>query len=156
MASYHATVQWMRGEAAFANQQYTRAHTWRFDEGLTVAASASPHVVKAPWAEARAVDPEEALVAALASCHMLFFLSDASRAGLMVEKYEDAAEGVMGKNAEGKIAMTLVTLRPRVTFSGRAPSDAEFAKLHDGAHAQCYIANSIRSEVRCEPEMLGG
>jgi organic hydroperoxide reductase OsmC/OhrA len=156
MASYFATVQWLRGNAAFVNQQYTRAHTWRFDEGLTVPASASPHVVKAPWAEARAVDPEEALVAALASCHMLFFLSDASRAGLMVERYEDAAEGVMAKNAEGKIAVTLVTLRPRVTFSGALPSAEQFAKLHDGAHAQCYIANSIRSEVRCEPEMLAG
>jgi organic hydroperoxide reductase OsmC/OhrA len=156
MASYHATVEWRRGDAAFANQQYTRAHTWRFDEGLAVPASASPHVVKAPWAEARAVDPEEALVAAVASCHMLFFLSDASRAGFIVERYDDAAEGVMGKNAEGKIAVTQVILRPQVTFTGQLPSAEAFAKLHRDAHAQCYIANSLRGEVRCEPEMFGG
>jgi organic hydroperoxide reductase OsmC/OhrA len=153
MSSYFATVQWLRGDAVFAKQQYTRGHMWKFDEGLTVPASASPHVVKAPWAVARAVDPEEALVAALASCHMLFFLSDASRAGFMVEKYEDAAEGVMTKNADGRVAITLVTLRPQVTFSGTMPTAEEFAKLHDGAHEQCYIANSIRSEVRLEPEM---
>jgi organic hydroperoxide reductase OsmC/OhrA len=153
MASYHATVQWSRGNAVFANQQYSRAHSWGFDEGLTVPASASPHVVKAPWAESRAVDPEEAVVAALASCHMLFFLSDASRAGFIVERYDDAAEGVMAKNAEGKVALTVVTLRPKVTFVGTAPSTEEFAQLHHGAHEQCYIANSIRSEVRLEPEM---
>jgi len=153
MSSYFATVQWTRGDAAFAKQQYTRGHTWRFDEGLTIPASASPHVVKAPWAVARAVDPEEALVAALASCHMLFFLSDASRAGFIVDQYEDAAEGVMAKNADGRVAITLVTLRPHVTFSGTAPTAAQFATLHDGAHAQCYIANSIRSDVRLEPEM---
>lgn len=153
MSSYHATVQWLRGDAAFANQQYSRGHTWQFDEGLMVPASASPHVVRAPWAVSRAVDPEEALVAALASCHMLFFLSDASRAGFIVEKYEDAAEGVMAKNADGKVSVTVVTLRPQVTFSGKMPTAEQFAKLHDGAHEQCYIANSIKSEVRLEPEM---
>jgi organic hydroperoxide reductase OsmC/OhrA len=154
MAFYNATVQWLRGTAEFAKQQYTRGHTWHFDEGLTVPASASPHVVKAPWAVAAAVDPEEALVAALASCHMLFFLSDASRAGFIVEKYVDAAEGLMAKNADGKMAVTVITLRPEVTFSGTGPTAEQFAKLHDGAHGQCYIANSIRSEMRLEPRML--
>jgi organic hydroperoxide reductase OsmC/OhrA len=154
MASYQATVRWLRGNAEFARQQYTRGHTWHFDEGVTVPASASPHVVKAPWAVAAAVDPEEALVAALASCHMLFFLSDASRAGFIVEKYEDAAEGLMAKNADGKMAVTVITLRPEVTFSGTGPTAEQFAKLHDGAHGQCYIANSIRSEMRLEPRML--
>jgi organic hydroperoxide reductase OsmC/OhrA len=154
MASYNATVRWLRGNAEFAKQQYTRGHTWHFDEGLTVPASASPHVVKAPWAVAAAVDPEEALVAALASCHMLFFLSDASRAGFIVEKYEDAAEGLMAKDAEGRMAVTVITLRPQVTFSATGPTAEQFAKLHDGAHAQCYIANSIRSDVRIEPRML--
>jgi organic hydroperoxide reductase OsmC/OhrA len=154
MATYHATIRWTRGEDAFANQKYSRSHSWHFDEGLSVPASASPHVVRAPWSVAAAVDPEEALVAAVSSCHMLFLLSGASRAGFIVERYEDPAVGEMGKDADGRLAVTKVTLRPRVTVSGRAPTAAEFAALHHAAHEQCFIANSVRSEVVLEPELL--
>lgn len=153
MGTYHATIRWERGADEFVHQRYSRGHRWHFDEGLTVPASASPDVVRAPWAVAAAVDPEEALVAAVSSCHMLFFLSFASKAGFVIEKYEDAAEGEMEKNAEGKVAITRVTLRPRVTVSGTLPTAAEFDDLHHHAHEECYIANSIRSEVRYAPEL---
>jgi organic hydroperoxide reductase OsmC/OhrA len=153
VGTYHATIRWERGADEFVHQRYSRGHRWHFDEGLTVPASASPHVVRAPWAVAAAVDPEEALVAAVSSCHMLFFLSMASKGGFVVEKYEDAAEGVMEKNAEGKPVITKVTLRPRVTVSGTLPTSTEFEKLHHQAHEECYIANSIRGEVRYEPEL---
>lgn len=150
MSSYHARITWSRGTDAFLQQKYSRGHTWHFDEGVTVPASASPHVVRAPLSVAAAVDPEEALVAAVSSCHMLFFLSDASRAGYVVESYDDAAEGIMEKNAAGKVAITKVTLRPRVIFSGALPSAETFADLHHHAHEQCYIANSITAPVTVE------
>lgn len=154
MHTYNATIRWSRGDDPFAKQQYSRGHRWEFDEGVTVPASASPHVVRKPWAVAAAVDPEEALVAALSSCHMLFFLSDASRDGFIVEHYEDPAVGEMDKDASGRVAITKVTIRPQVTFSGKPPSAAEFAALHASAHRQCFIANSVRSEVVIEPAML--
>lgn len=156
MSAYEATIRWTRGPDAFLKQQYSRGHTWHFDEGVTVPASASPHVVRPPLAVAAAVDPEEALVAAVSSCHLLFFLSDASRAGFVVDRYEDAATGEMTKNDAGKIAITKVVLHPQVTFSGAMPSAETFADLHHHAHEQCYIANSIRAEVLVEPVMLPG
>ena len=154
MHTYNATIRWTRGDDPFANQKYSRGHRWEFDEGVTIPASASPHVVSAPWSVPAAVDPEEALVAALASCHMLFFLSDASRGGFIIERYEDSAVGEMGKDASGRIAVTKVTIRPRVTFSGTAPNATEFAALHASAHEECFIANSVRSEVAIEPVLL--
>lgn len=153
MSTYRATIRWERGQDEFAHQRYSRGHRWEFDEGLTVPASASPHVVRAPWAVPAAVDPEEALVAAVSSCHMLFFLSYASKAGFIVERYDDSCEGLMEKNAGGRTAITRVTLRPRVTMRGRSPSVEEFAELHHHAHEECYIANSIRADVNCEPEL---
>jgi len=152
--TYPATIRWSRGDDAFANQKYSRGHRWEFDEGISVPASAAPHAVRAPWSVAAAVDPEEALVAAVSSCHMLFFLSYVSRDGFMAESYVDAAEGEMGKNAEGKVAILKVTLRPRLAISGGAPSAEQFAAWHEEAHEECFIANSIRAEVVVEPELV--
>ncbi len=154
MSVYHAVIHWTRGQDGFLRQQYSRAHHWEFDEGLTVPASASPHAVRAPWAVAAAVDPEEALVAAVSSCHMLFFLSIASRAGIVVERYDDPAEGLMERRPDGRVAITQVTLRPRVAISGTPPTAEEFARWHHEAHEECYIASSIRAEVICEPELV--
>ena len=114
--------------------------------------SSSPQAVPLPYSDANAVDPEEAFVAALASCHLLWFLSLAAKAGFVIERYADDAEGVMAPNADGKLAITVVTLRPRVRFAaGRAPDAAAFVRLHHEAHDLCFIASSVRSEVRCEP-----
>lgn len=156
MSTYHAKVTWARGADEFLRQKYSRGHRWTFDEGVSIAASASPHSVRAPWHVTAAIDPEEALVAALASCHMLFFLSIASRAGFTVETYEDSPEGEMEKNAEGRDAMTRFTLRPLVTFKERAPSAEEFDAMHHSAHEQCYVANSLRGTVVVEPVMRLG
>lgn len=156
MGSYHAKVEWSRGQDEFLRQHYSRGHRWSFDEGVTIAASASPHVVRAPWHVTAAVDPEEALVAALSSCHMLFFLSYASSAGFTVDAYVDAPEGQLAKGADGREWMTAFTLRPVVTFRERAPSEEEFLAMHHKAHDQCYIANSVKGEVRLEPVIQVG
>jgi organic hydroperoxide reductase OsmC/OhrA len=153
MSTYHATIRWARGTDEFLRQKYSRGHTWHFDEGVTVPASASPHVLRAPLSVAAAVDPEEALVAALSSCHMLFALSYLSKGGFIAENYEDAAEGVMERRADGKVALTKVTLRPTITFKDAAPSAEEFARVHHEAHEECYIANSVNFEVVVEPQL---
>jgi len=152
---YRAEVRWTRGADEFLHQRYSRGHSWHFDEGLTVPASASPHAVRAPYAIAAAVDPEEALVAAVSSCHMLFFLSLASKAGVVVERYDDVAEGVMAKNELGRVAVTQVTLRPVVAIRAPVPTADQFAALHHAAHEECFIANSVRCEIICEPRMVG-
>lgn len=151
---YHATVSWRReaAEAEFAKGRYSRGHIWRFDGGVEVKASASPQVVPKAFAPADAVDPEEAFVAALSSCHMLTFLDLARRAGFVVESYDDAAEGEMEKNATGRYWMARVTLRPRIVFSGdKRPLPADLDRLHHAAHDECFIANSVTTEVRVEP-----
>jgi organic hydroperoxide reductase OsmC/OhrA len=149
---YRASIHWARGAAAFTDNRYSRAHSWRFDGGVEVPASSSPQVVRVPLSVEAAVDPEEALVAALSSCHMLWFLSLAAGGGWRVDDYSDDALGVMGKNAAGRTAMVRVTLRPRVAFSGeRLPARADILQLHHRAHDECYIANSVTTEVRCEP-----
>lgn len=152
MPNYSATILWQRNGAAFTDQRYSRAHAWHFDGGAVVPGSSSPHTVPLPYSDAAAVDPEEAFVAALSSCHLLWFLHLAAKAGYVVERYEDCADGVMAKNAEGKLAMTLVTLRPRAEFAGaQRPTRAGIEALHHAAHEECFIANSVKSEVRCEP-----
>ena len=149
---YQARIHWERGAAPFTDNRYSRGHRWHFDGGVEVPASSSPHTVRVPLSVAAAVDPEEALVASLSSCHMLWFLSLAASGGFRVDEYTDDAIGVMGKNAAGKIAMLRVTLRPRVVFSGeRLPSRADIAQLHHRAHEECFIANSVTTEVRIEP-----
>jgi organic hydroperoxide reductase OsmC/OhrA len=150
---YQARIHWQRGSAVFTDKRFSRAHRWYFDGGIDVPASSSPYVVRAPLSDEHAVDPEEALVAALSSCHMLFFLLFAAGKGWRVDDYEDRAEGVMGKNAAGKTAMVRVTLRPRVSFSGEPlPVRADIEALHHRSHEECFIANSVTTEVRVEPE----
>ncbi len=153
MSEYRADLLWVRGVAEdFVANRYSRRHLLRFDGGAEVAASSSPQVVPLPWSDASAVDPEEAFVASLSSCHMLWFLSLAAKQRYCVDRYADAASGVMARNAEGKLAMTQVTLRPEVVFSGeRVPSRDELLALHEAAHDACFIANSVKTEVRCEP-----
>lgn len=153
MAICLATIHWHRNGAVFTDNRYSRAHQWRFDGGAVIPGSSSPHVVRVPLSDASAVDPEEAFVASLSSCHMLWFLSLAAQAGFVVDEYEDQASGVLGKNAEGKAAMTAVTLKPVVTFSGKRPSEEEFARLHERAHDECFIASSVKTELRCEPRI---
>lgn len=154
MGTYFATIKWTRGTDEFLKQKYSRGHTWHFDEGVTVPASASPLVLRAPLSVAAAVDPEEALVAAISSCHMLFALSLLSKHGAVVESYEDAAEGVMEKRPDGKTALTRVTLKPVITVSASAPDAATFAQIHHDAHEECYIANSVNFPVHVEPRLV--
>jgi len=152
MGSYIATISWKRGDQVFTDGKYTRAHVWRFDGGVEVPAASSPHVVKPPLSPLDAVDPEEAFVASLSSCHMLFFLDFARRAGFRIDAYEDEAEGVLAKDGDGRMAMTIVTLHPKVAFSGeKVPTSAELDELHHKSHEACFIANSVKSEVRIEP-----
>ncbi|MCH8617284.1 OsmC family protein [Sphingomonas sp. SM33] len=149
MSIYTATIRWTRkDDGDFTKGQYSRAHEWEFDGGVTVPASPSPHVVPAPWSDLNAVDPEEAFVASLSSCHMLFFIDFARRAGLIVDGYTDEAEGVLEKRGDGKMAMTRVLLRPRVLWGGgMTPDGATVADLHHRAHEACFIANSVNTEV---------
>ena len=154
MSEYTAQVSWRRDALeAFTDNRYSRRHELRFDGGAVVAGSSSPNVVPLPLSDASAVDPEELFVASLASCHMLWFLSLAARQGWRVDHYEDQASGTLGRNAGGRLAMTRVTLRPRVRFIGeRLPRAAEVQAVHDEAHEACFIANSVTAEVRCEPQ----
>ena len=148
---YSARIRWARGESDFRSGRYSRRHAWEFDEGVTVPASSSPLSVRLPFSAADAVDPEEALVAATSSCHMLFFLSFAQKAGFDIEAYEDDASGLMEEDERGKISITRITLRPRIVFSGeRTPTAEELADLHHRSHEHCYVANSIRAEVHVE------
>ena len=145
---YRAEIVWTRDGAVFTDNRYSRGHVWRFDGGVEVPASSSPLSVRLPLSRADAVDPEEAFVAALSSCHMLFFLAFAAKAGFVVDKYEDAAVGVMSKNEHGKLFVSKVTLDPAVAFSGaKRPSREELDALHHHAHEECYIANSVRAEI---------
>ena len=152
--AYFATTRWQRGDAAFADRRYPRRHEARFDGGLTLPMSSSPLVVRTPLSDASAVDPEEAFVASLSSCHLLWFLDIACRAGWIVDDYRDEAVGTMDRDADGRLAMTEVVLRPVVRFGGeRRPDQAAYEALHHEAHEQCFIANSVKSTLRCEPRL---
>ncbi len=150
---YNAGVQWQReADTSFTDQRYSRRHELRFDGGAVVAASSAVSSVPLPWSDPAAVDPEEMLVASIASCHMLWFLSLAAQAGHVVDRYSDAAVGVMTKNVAGKLWVSNVTLRPHVVFAaGRGPTPDAFAALHHKAHDECFIANSVKSDVQCVP-----
>jgi organic hydroperoxide reductase OsmC/OhrA len=151
---YRATVKWTRGDAKFTDQRYSRGHTWTFDGGITVAASSSPLSVRLPYSVAEAVDPEEAFVAAVASCHMLTFLYVAAKQGFVVDDYADDAVGVMTKNERGKMWVSRVTLAPAITFTGeKRPTSQQLDELHHLAHEECFIANSVKSEVVVEGSM---
>jgi organic hydroperoxide reductase OsmC/OhrA len=144
-----ATVEW-RSDGRFREGRYSRAHSWSFDGGAVVAASASPHVVPSPMSDASGVDPEEALVASASSCHMLWFLHVARDAGFDVAAYRDEARGTMGKDDRGRIAVTRIALRPRIEFAGEAPDEEALARLHHEAPERCFIANSLRTEIVVE------
>jgi organic hydroperoxide reductase OsmC/OhrA len=152
MAEHSVGVCWERRVQPFTDNRYSRAHVWNFDGGAVVQASSSPHVVPLPYSNAAAVDPEEAFVASLSSCHMLWFLSVAAQRGFCVDSYTDDAVGILEKDVHGKLAMTRVTLRPAAVFSGkRLPTHAEVHTLHHEAHTQCFLANSVKTDIRCEP-----
>jgi organic hydroperoxide reductase OsmC/OhrA len=145
---YRASLKWTRGGATFTDQRYSRGHTWSFDGGIVVPASSSPLSVRLPYSVAEAVDPEEAFVAALASCHLLTFLYIAAKQGYVIDSYADDAVGEMTKNERGKMWVSKVILRPAITFTGaKRPSPEQFDELHHLAHEECFIANSVKSEV---------
>jgi len=151
MHEYSMTVEWQRNGAVFSDRRYSRAHVWRFDGGAVVPGSSSPLSVRVPYSDPAGVDPEEAFVASVSSCHMLWFLDIAQQAGFVVDSYSDQAIGIMEKNAEGKVAVTRITLRPKIAFSGaKTPSPTQLDALHHKAHEECFIANSVRTEITVE------
>lgn len=147
MGKHTAIVRWSRGDGDFAANKHSRAHEWEFDGGLKVPASASPDIVPLPYSVAENVDPEEAFVASISSCHMLFYLHKSRDAGFVVNSYEDEAVGVLEKNAAGRLAITRVTLNPVVSYEGPVPSAEQVEALHHEAHELCFIANSIMTEI---------
>jgi organic hydroperoxide reductase OsmC/OhrA len=146
---YSVKIFWKRNlDDAFVDSKYSRSHTWSFDGGIEIPASSSPHVVPVPMSDESAVDPEEAFVAAVSSCHMLWFLSIAAEKSFIVESYEDNAIGVLGKNGEGKLAMTKITLKPKVNFNDTTvPTSEQVDELHRLAHEKCFIANSVKTDI---------
>ncbi len=150
MSIYTSTVKWQRQQQeTFTDNRYSRAHQWTFDGGQVIQASSSPSVVPLPYSDASCVDPEEAFVAALSSCHMLFFLSIAAQQGLVVDQYQDDAMGTLQKDNSGCLSMTKVTLRPKVVFSGNSPpSRKTIDDIHHKSHQRCFIAQSVKSTVK--------
>ena len=147
---FSARVAWQRAGQPFLDQRYSRAHAWSFDGGLAVPASSSPLSVPLPMSDPAAIDPEEALVAAASSCHMLFFLSIAARRGHVVDSYEDQALGLLDKGADGRAALVRIALRPSIRFAGPQPAAEELTHIHHLAHEQCYVANSLKCDVVVE------
>jgi organic hydroperoxide reductase OsmC/OhrA len=149
---YNVRINWKKRLAdGFVDGKYSRAHTWTFDGGIELPASSSPHVVPLPMSDAAAVDPEEAFIASISSCHMLWFLSIAAEKRYVVESYEDRAEGILAKDETGRLAMTRVTLKPKVHFSSQlVPSQQELAQLHHLAHEKCFIASSVKTRITIE------
>jgi len=151
MAEHLATIEWRRDGAEFIDNNYSRAHTWRFDGGFVVPASPSPQIVPEPMSVAANVDPEEAFVASLSSCHMLVFLSICAKRKIVVDSYEDAAIGYLEKNSQGRLAVTRVVLRPQAAYSGdTVPTRDQLEKLHHRSHELCFIANSVTTEIITE------
>jgi organic hydroperoxide reductase OsmC/OhrA len=158
MSTHNAVIDWTLSQATdadFLAGHYSRAHTIGFDGGVTLPGSSSPSVVRPPWSEVAAADPEEMLVASVSSCHMLWFLDLAKQAGFAVRRYRDTPEGRMGKMPGGAIGITRIVLRPSVRFGGTGPSAAELDALHHKAHAACFIANSLNSEILVLPALEG-
>ena len=150
MGVYEAKIIWERGDQPFLDKRYSRAHTWTFDGGAVVPGSSAPSSVPLPMSDASAVDPEEAMIASLSSCHMLWFLAFAANAGLVVDAYADEASGKMGKDDDGRRYLAEVTLRPYTSFSGREPDQAEIDALHHQAHDHCEMAHSVRATITVE------
>lgn len=151
MSEHVATIEWRAAGGAFTANRYSRAHTLRFDGGAEIPASASPQIVPEPMSNPAGVDPEEMLIAATSSCHMLWFLDIARQAGLDVAAYRDDASGALGRGADGRLAITRIVLRPKVEFAGERPDAAALERLHHQAHERCFIASSLRSEIVVEP-----
>jgi organic hydroperoxide reductase OsmC/OhrA len=148
MVEHKAVIKWRRTGPDFLRGKYSREHVWIFDGGVTVPASPSPHVVPTPWSNPEHVDPEEAFVAAISSCHMLTYIFLASKHGFQIDSYEDEAVGVMTKNKKGVPWVSSVTLHPEILYSGdKIPTRADTKRLHHLAHEQCFIAQSIKTEV---------
>ena len=148
MSEYKAIIKWQRTSPDFLKGRYSREHTWTFDGGVTIPASPSPSVVPAPYSNPANIDPEEAFVASVSSCHMLTFLHVASRQGFQIDSYEDESVGLLTKNEKGVPWVSRVTLTPKISYSGsKLPTPADVEKLHHLAHEQCFIANSIKTEV---------
>lgn len=154
MSEYHATIEWRLQTAEFTYPTYNRSHSWEFEDGIHVPARAAPQNIPPTAAGPVGVDPEQAFVASLSSCHMLWFLHLACNRKFKVARYRDEAVGVLEKGVDGKEAMTRVTLRPAVSFEGIAPTPEQHAQLHEKAHERCFIANSVKSEVRVEPRIV--
>ncbi len=152
MSEYKATIKWARTSPDFLKGRYSREHTWTFDGGVTVPASSSPAVVPVPYSNTACVDPEEAFVASLSSCHMLTFLYLAQKQGFQIDSYEDEAIGVVTKNETGAMWVSSVTLNPKIVFSGeKLPAPTDLERLHESAHKYCFIANSVKTEVSVHP-----
>ncbi|MFL7034568.1 OsmC family protein [Vibrio lentus] len=152
MSEYGAVIRWQKAQdEAFSDNQYSRGHTWEFDGGITVPASSSPHVVPLPFSVEANVDPEEAFIAALSSCHMLTFLGIAAKQKYVIDSYVDDAIGVLEEDESGRSSVTKVTLRPDIVFSGnKIPTGKQLEKLHHLAHKNCFIANSVKTEIVVE------
>lgn len=152
MSEHRANITWKGGDGDFGRGRYSREHSWTFDGGMVVQASSSPSVVPAPMSNPAYVDPEEAFVASLSSCHMLTFLYVASRKGFVITSYDDAAVGTTAKNADGVPWISRVVLRPKVTYAGgKRPSPDEERAMHETAHHDCFISQSVRTDVVIEP-----
>lgn len=152
MSTYTAQLVWERGTQDFLSQKYSRRHRIRFDGGAEVLGSSSPSVVPVPGSDPAGIDPEEGFVASISSCHMLWFLFVAAKQGFVIDRYEDNPTGVLERNAERRWAISVVTLHPKVTFSGeKQPTGEELGQMHHKAHEECYIANSVKTDVRVEP-----
>jgi|SRR5699024_4171765 len=154
MSKYTVTVSWERAQAKFTDNKYNRLHKWKFDGGEIIPASSSPQVVPTPLSDPSAIDPEEAFIASLSSCHMLWFLSIAAKCGFVVDQYDDEAEGLMEEDKDSKLSITEVTLRPHVKYmNGSAPDIEENIEMHHEAHENCFIANSVRTEINIESKL---
>lgn len=156
MSEHKATVRWSLKEGDFLKGRYSRVHSWLLDGGAAIAASPSPSVVPVPYSDPALIDPEEAFVASIASCHMLTFLFLASKQGFVIHSYQDEAVGTMTKNEHGVPWVSSVVLRPQIHYQGNTPTTEQENSLHDAAHHGCFIANSVKTAIRVEPHPLDG
>lgn len=148
MSEHIATIKWQRNQAKFTDNKYSREHLWQFDGGTKIPASSSPQVVPVPHSNPNYIDPEEAFIASIASCHMLWFLAIAANQEFTIESYLDRAVGLMSQNKDGKLAMTQITLSPTIVFSAdNLPTTKQVEKMHQEAHQNCFLANSIKTEI---------